>query len=320
MDRFRRTANHSFASLGKRVIAGLLCCGVTQVNEAAFLAADELLQNAMTNAEFPYFVQIETGEYLNDRTALHDCLVRVQSELKVERNLLATSNNPSDYSPDSKIGKLSAAVLKIMLLPDYRLRLHDCPSNYGLPVRCAAVNLYLCLRFKQTFFWPAEHILSLDEFTAEWHQLDSCEQEIWLGNFTPVVESVLNDFKERSPNAVFRAQRPTKQQPTNASRLITDAATWLEIPSSSYGPASDAQKDFIQYLIDQKGRCKPEELSIGAGFDYEVPRDGCRKMAKRINKRLAKTHASWQVSPSDRTDVAIVPAKSPVPDPSPNRP
>lgn len=107
---------------------------------------------------------------------------------------------------------------------------------------------------------------------------------------------------------------PVNEDPNaEIETLLLAAKRWLNQPASCHGPASDEQVKFVRFVIKHGGRCKPEAVSSGAGFDYENPLDGCKQMCKRIKERLRKARQPWTIVPSDRAEVAIVPAELPRP-------
>lgn len=78
---------------------------------------------------------------------------------------------------------------------------------------------------------------------------------------------------------------------------------WLDLPRRLGGP-TEPQHNFVSYLVEQNGRARPADISSGCGFDYADPRDGCRKIVARIQKRIAKSEP-WDITAEDRGDVVI---------------
>jgi hypothetical protein len=103
---------------------------------------------------------------------------------------------------------------------------------------------------------------------------------------------------------------PVNEDPNaEIEALLWAARRWLIQPSSCHGPASNEQIKFVEFVIEHGGRCTPEAVSSGASFDYENPLDGCKQMCKRIKERLKAARQPWAIVPSDRAEVAIVPAE-----------
>tara|TARA_A100000171_G_C2119030_1_gene139620 strand:- start:382 stop:1545 length:1164 start_codon:yes stop_codon:yes gene_type:complete len=108
--------------------------------------------------------------------------------------------------------------------------------------------------------------------------------------------------------------------PASDNLMLKNVATWLDAPRALNGPATSDQVRFVKFLLNSGGRCTPEALSVGGEFDYADAKDGCRKMAKRINIELKEHGWPFRIAPSDRGEVAIIPAEDSILKASPNSP
>ncbi|TWU16940.1 hypothetical protein [Allorhodopirellula heiligendammensis] len=116
------------------------------------------------------------------------------------------------------------------------------------------------------------------------------------------------DNEEVGTCHLAQVARIPSESPSGAaiSRNLLDSITnWLQLPQKDKGPTKDQGK-LVKFLIESGGRAKAANISTGCGFDWEDPRDGCRKMIKRLRTRLMQIEQDWDVLPEDRGEVALV--------------
>lgn len=160
--------------------------------------------------------------------------------------------------------------------------------------------------------WLVEHDVLFDEMWPA--LLDSCpelgvviQEAIQRGHLN---ENGQHPHHRSSPDNQHVADRSAASvipDDAESQDLLDSVRRWMEIPSKNSGPTKD-QYRFMKCVVESGGRANPADISTACEFDYENPREGCRKMVERVQKRLEAADQKWAILPEDRGEVVIVPA------------
>lgn len=158
----------------------------------------------------------------------------------------------------------------------------------------------------------------LKDATGGYDTDDLKVQLVWLQNIACMgPQTVAESRRELGPPKRLESEisGPWNTEQQQAVELVLK---WLEVPSPRGGPTRDQPKT-LRWLIEN-GPSTHASLSSGAGFDWDDPREGARKMIDRINKRAARDGQVWEIFPENNGLITFQLKRTNVPKTSRKRP